>query len=126
MFYSAEAFLPNTSLASIPFFLIEKKSVSPTRRGPSPQAFFLSSFKRKGALPTACQYQDELLWKKSSLDSLNPFAQAGGRYFFLSRYGQAILWKIDYYDRSYQMASEDPADPEITNRVLTVVLASEY
>ena len=40
--------------------------------------------------------------------------------------GQAILWKIDYYDKNYKMASEDPADPEITNRVMTVMLASEY
>jgi hypothetical protein len=45
--------------------------------------------------------------------------------------GQKIFWKIDYYDRASfgtgrDMGSEDPADPEETLRVLTIMLASEY
>ncbi len=40
--------------------------------------------------------------------------------------GDKIFWKIDYYDLSYQYGSEDPANPVITRRVLTVMLASEY
>ncbi|NEY91998.1 DUF3768 domain-containing protein [Tabrizicola oligotrophica] len=39
---------------------------------------------------------------------------------------ETIFWKIDYYDRTLTAGSEDPADPEATIRVLTVLLASEY
>lgn len=37
-----------------------------------------------------------------------------------------ILWKIDYYDRSRQFGSPDPADARLTFRVLTVMLAEDY
>lgn len=40
--------------------------------------------------------------------------------------GHRIFWKIDYYDKAEQAASPDPADPSVTTRVLTVLLASEY
>ncbi|MGV8838829.1 MAG: DUF3768 domain-containing protein [Bauldia sp.] len=39
---------------------------------------------------------------------------------------ERILWKIDYYDRSRRIHSPDPADPKVTVRVLTAMLASEY
>lgn len=42
------------------------------------------------------------------------------------RAGQKFFWKIDYYDLSLQFASDNPADPAITVRVLTVMLAYEY
>lgn len=37
-----------------------------------------------------------------------------------------IFWKIDYYDKNFEFASEDPSNPEITNRVLTIYLAEEH
>lgn len=40
--------------------------------------------------------------------------------------GEKIYWKIDYYDKDYQFYSADPSNPDITNRVLTVMLADEY
>ena len=40
--------------------------------------------------------------------------------------GEKIFWKIDYYDKNYQYLSDDPSNPDVTNRVMTVVLASEY
>ena len=40
--------------------------------------------------------------------------------------GVKIYWKIDYYDADIRYGSEDPCDPDITTRVLTVLLSTEY
>lgn len=40
--------------------------------------------------------------------------------------GNKIFLKIDYYDLNYEFMSKNPANPDITNRVLSIMLAEEY
>lgn len=40
--------------------------------------------------------------------------------------GQRFLWKIDAYDQFLKFGSEDPVNPEITTRILTIMRADEY
>lgn len=39
---------------------------------------------------------------------------------------EKLFFKIDYYDLTKQYGSEDPSDPAITARVLTLMLGREY
>jgi hypothetical protein len=40
--------------------------------------------------------------------------------------GETLFWKIDAYDTDYNFGSPNPADPAVTRRVLTILLAEEY
>ena len=40
--------------------------------------------------------------------------------------GHRVIWKIDYFDRDERFGSPDPADPRLTKRVVTIMLAGEY
>jgi Protein of unknown function (DUF3768) len=40
--------------------------------------------------------------------------------------GHVIFFKIDYYDPNLTCNSTDPADPHVTHRVITIMLAEEY
>ena len=44
----------------------------------------------------------------------------------IESHGETLFFKIDYYDLTLSRHSPNPADPAITERVLTVMLASEY
>ena len=40
--------------------------------------------------------------------------------------GATYYFKIDYYDKSYEKGSEDPANPALTNRVLLIMARQDY
>ena len=40
--------------------------------------------------------------------------------------GERVFFKLDYYDLTRAFHSPEPADPDVTERVMTIMLASEY
>jgi hypothetical protein len=40
--------------------------------------------------------------------------------------GHQLFFKIDYYDQNMTHHSPNPADPSVTQRVITLMLAEEY
>ncbi len=40
--------------------------------------------------------------------------------------GERFFWKIDYFDPSMRFGSQDPANPAITLRVMTIMRPEEY
>ena len=40
--------------------------------------------------------------------------------------GTPVMFKIDYYDKELNLHSPDAADPSVTERIITIMLAEEY
>ena len=66
--------------------------------------------------------------KVATFDAFTPDNDPHGEHDFGSfdLAGHKLFWKIDYYAPDLQGGAEDPADPEKTVRVLTIMLAEEY
>jgi hypothetical protein len=61
-------------------------------------------------------------------DAFDPDNDPHGEHDFgsLTWQGEPVFWKIDYYDSDLLYGSPDPANPDVTTRVLTVMMAWEY
>ncbi len=70
------------------------------------------------AVKAVCQFSD-------FTEDNDPYGEHDFGIFKLD--GVTLNWKIDYYyDEDLEYGSRDPADPAITRRVLTILLAEEY
>lgn len=63
-----------------------------------------------------------------SFDDFTPDNDPHGEHDFggFEAAGRRFLFKIDYYDLDLRAGSEEPADPEKTLRVLTLMLPEDY
>ena len=71
--------------------------------------------------------------KVATFDQFTPDNDPYGEHDFgaIQHGDENVFWKIDYYDRESldageEYGSEDPSDPEITTRVMTIMLAQDY
>lgn len=78
------------------------------------------------ALPTDVQAM--VLRKIATFDAFDEDNDPHGEHDFgaFELTGRTFFWKLDYYDRQIAYGSPDPSDPDVTTRVLTVMLAEEY
>jgi hypothetical protein len=78
------------------------------------------------SMPTSVQA--EIIGRVRTFDTFSPDYDRYGEHDFGSfEYsGQTIFWKIDCYDTKLKLGSPDPANPALTRRVLTILLAEEY
>lgn len=70
----------------------------------------------------------DLLQAVSSYSDFGPDNDPHGEHDFgaIEQDGVRFSWKIDYFDQWMQFGSNDPSDPAVTTRVMTIMLASEY
>ena len=81
-----------------------------------------------GVIALGAKRQMAILSAIAAFDDFSPENDPYGEHDFgaLTVEGERILFKIDYLDRALTGHSPDPADPTVTTRVLTVMLAEEY
>ena len=99
---------------------------STTRRGR-----FLTDgqvFVTRGVAALPVDDQAAILERVRTYDDFAPANDPYGEHDFgaFEYNGRHIFWKLDAYDRDLQYGSPDPADPRVTRRVLTIMLAGEY
>jgi hypothetical protein len=81
-----------------------------------------------GQAPLAFQFAQACLARIISEFSFNGRDDPYGERDFgaFEHSGQRFFFKIDYFDPDLLHGSEDPSNPQLTQRVCTVMLASDY
>jgi hypothetical protein len=82
----------------------------------------------RGVIALGGKRQAAILDAIASFDAFGPDNDPYGEHDFgaLEVEGARLFWKIEYFDRGLTGHSPDPADPTVTTRVLTIMLAEEY
>jgi len=93
------------------------------RRHPGPDWMITSGVEAKGPVFVLCATNAVRAFETFTADN-DPYGEHDFGSFDLG--GERLFWKIDYYDKDLRFGSNDPADPSVTRRVLTLMLASEY
>jgi hypothetical protein len=82
----------------------------------------------RGVLGVGYDFAAQALERVSDFDAFNegndPYEEHDYGAFTLR--GREVCWKIDYYDAAMEFGSNDPANPDQTTRVLTIMLAEEF
>jgi hypothetical protein len=83
----------------------------------------------RGIAVLSAEAQDEILDRVRNFSDFEPANDPHREHDFGSialTGGDEVFWKIDYYaDAEMEYGSEDPADPNRSFRVLTLMLAAE-
>jgi Protein of unknown function (DUF3768) len=69
----------------------------------------------------------EVCQRVMDFDAFTPGDDPYGEHDFgaFDVFGKRVLWKIDYYDPELCEGSDDPDDPVLAGRVLTIMLAED-
>lgn len=72
--------------------------------------------------------RNELLKQVQKFDNFTEDNDPYGEHDFgvINFKSDTYFWKIDYYDTDYNYFSPDASDPNVTNRVLTIMRGDEY
>lgn len=78
------------------------------------------------AMPTSAR--EAIMARVRAFNAFTPANDPNGEHEFGSfEFSEdTVFWKIDCYDRQLKSGSPDPADPAVTRRVLTILLAEEW
>ena len=81
-----------------------------------------------GIVALGAEAQARIIAAVQAFDAFTPDNDPYGEHDFGSFEvdGEKFFFKLDYYDPTLAMHSDDPADPSKTERVLTIMLSSEY
>lgn len=81
-----------------------------------------------GVADRGAAFQERILQAVRTYDAFDPDNDPYGEHDFgrIELDGEAFLFKIDYYDLALSAHSPDPANPDLTSRVLTIMLAQEW
>ena len=81
-----------------------------------------------GIVALGPERQAEIVAAVQAFDAFDPDNDPWGEHDFgsIEVAGERVFFKIAYYDLTQAVHSDDPADPSKTERVMTIMLASEY